>query len=79
MERLKSQLIGRNDSPKDMTRIACRLLRFGWMRKLAMEKTKTHFEQIPVDVVKKIAEKDVPKRKETENGGGHATPTPKRN
>jgi hypothetical protein len=40
-----------------MTRIAPGLLAFGRrQRSTVMPKSKTHFEQVPVEVVKKIAE-----------------------
>ena len=34
-----------------------------------MRKSKMHFEQIPVEVVKKIAEEESPERKAIENDG----------
>jgi len=33
-----------------------------------MQKSKTHFEQIPVELVKKIAKKDVPDDKDGNDG-----------
>lgn len=40
--------------PKDMTRITSLLLRFGQERGGAMLTPKTHFEQVPTEVVKKL-------------------------
>ena len=38
----------------------------------------THFEQIPLEVVKKIAEEDVPKSSNTATDDGSAEPIPKK-
>ena len=55
--------------PKDMTRMTPSLLVFGSDEKeqIGMRRVKTHFEQIPVAVVKKIAEEGFPKVKEIRN------------
>jgi len=49
-----------------MTRMTPGLLLFGSDSKeqIAMRRAKTHFEQIPVEVVKKIAEEEFPEKKE---------------
>ena len=60
---------GKRRFPKDMTRITPSLLVFGSDQKeqIGMRRTKTHFEQIPVAVVKKIAEEGFPEVKEIRN------------
>ena len=40
-----------------------------WKEQFAMRRAKTHFEQIPVEVVKKIAEAGSPEKKEIRNEG----------
>jgi hypothetical protein len=53
-----------------MTRKAPRLLLFEPAeRGIAMRKANTHFEQIPVELVKKIAKEDVPDDNVEENDG----------
>jgi hypothetical protein len=48
--------VGRKDYPKDMTRTASSLLLFDFDCRSSMRTLKTHFEQVPVEIVKKIAE-----------------------
>ena len=54
---------GKGQSPKDVTRISPGLLVFRSIErsKISMRKSKMHFEQIPVEVVKKIAEEESPR------------------
>ncbi len=45
---------GREQSPKDTTRMKPRLLLLGGLEGEKVKKSKTYFEQIPVEVVKKM-------------------------
>ena len=56
--------MGRKDYPKDMTRTASSLLLFDFDCRSSMRTLKTHFEQVPVEIVKKIAELQRMKRLE---------------
>jgi hypothetical protein len=60
---------GKCPFPKDMTHMTPSLLVFGSDQKehIGMRRAKTHFEQIPVAVVKKIAEEGFPEVKEIRN------------
>jgi hypothetical protein len=68
---------GKEQSPKDTTRMKLRLLLFGGLGGAKVKKSKIYFEQIPVEVVKKIV-KELPAQIEEEemgNGkGGLKTP-----
>ena len=56
--------------PNNMTRTTSRLLLFERSEEgvTAMQKSKTHFEQIPVELVKKIAKKNVTDDKDGNDG-----------
>jgi len=41
----------------------------------ATRKSPTHFEQVPIEVVKKIAEQDVPEDKRVGSSGARVEPT----
>ena len=42
--------------PKELTRITSNLLASGWYEVIAMLKSKTHYEQVPLETVRKIIE-----------------------
>jgi hypothetical protein len=44
----------------------------------ATRKSRTHFEQVSVDVVKKIAERDVPKERKVRSTSASGEPTPRK-
>lgn len=71
---------GKEQSPKDKTRMKLRLLLFGGLEGAKVKKSKTYFEQIPVEVVKKIVKERPAQIEEEEmrNGKG-ALKTPNRN
>jgi hypothetical protein len=56
--------------PNNMTHTTSRLLLFERPEEgvTAMQKSKTHFDQIPVELVKKIAKKDVTDDKDGNDG-----------
>ena len=45
---------------KELTRIASRLLAFRCPEAIPMVKPKTHFEQVPLEIIKKIIEVEIP-------------------
>jgi hypothetical protein len=45
---------------KELTRIASRLLAFRCSEAFQMAKPKTHFEQVPLEIIKKIIEEEIP-------------------
>jgi hypothetical protein len=49
-----------------MTRMSFGLLRFGQQEGLAMLSLKTHFEQVPLEVVKKIVAEQIKKEERAE-------------
>jgi hypothetical protein len=46
-------------SPKDMTRMIFPMLASRWFQGVAVLQTKTHFEQVPIEIVKKIVEEQI--------------------
>jgi len=45
--------------PKDLTRTTSGLLAFSWSEGVPMLQPKTHFEQVPIEVVRKIVEEQI--------------------
>ena len=45
--------------PKDLTRTTSGLLAFRWSEEILMLRLKTHFEQVPLEIVRKIVEEQI--------------------
>jgi hypothetical protein len=56
--------------PKDLTRTTSGLLAFSWSEGVPMLQPKTHFEQVPMEVVRKIVEEQIRREIETEQDQG---------
>ena len=45
--------------PKDITRMTSGLIRFRWWKEFLMGKYSTHFEQVPLEAVRKIVKEQM--------------------
>jgi hypothetical protein len=56
--------------PKDLTRTASSLLASGWSKGVAMLSAKTHFQQVSLEIVRKIVDEQIRRETETEQAQG---------
>ncbi len=62
-----------NRSAKDMTRMIFSMLASRWFQGVAVLQTKTHFEQVPIEIVRRIVEEQV-RREESVKPNRDRTP-----